>query len=127
MDFPSDLRYTKDHEWVRLDDDGLAVIGITDYAQGELGDIVFVELEAEGTEVDAEGSLGTVEAVKTVSELFAPIAGTIEAINEDLDGAPESVNGDPYGDGWMVKVRPANADDVAGLLSADEYKVMIGA
>ena len=127
MDFPSDLRYTKDHEWVRLDDDGLAVIGITDYAQGELGDIVFVELEAEGTEVDAEGSLGTVEAVKTVSELFAPIAGTIEAINEDLDGAPESVNSDPYGDGWMVKVRPANADDVAGLLSADEYKVMIGA
>ena len=126
MDFPSDLRYTKDHEWVRLDDDGLAVIGITDYAQGELGDIVFVELEAEGTEVDAEGSLGTVEAVKTVSELFAPIAGTIEAINEDLDGAPESVNGDPYGDGWMVKVRPANADDVAGLLSADEYKEMIG-
>ena len=126
MDFPSDLRYTKDHEWVRLDD-GLAVIGITDYAQGELGDIVFVELEAEGTEVDAEGSLGTVEAVKTVSELFAPIAGTIEAINEDLDGAPESVNGDPYGDGWMVKVRPANADDVAGLLSADEYKEMIGA
>ena len=127
MDFPSDLRYTKDHEWVRLDDDGLAVIGITDYAQGELGDIVFVELEAEGTEVDAEGALGTVEAVKTVSELFAPIAGTIEAINEDLDGAPESVNSDPYGDGWMVKVRPANADDVAGLLSADEYKVMIGA
>lgn len=127
MDFPSDLRYTKDHEWVRLDDDGLAVIGITDYAQGELGDIVFVELEAEGTEVDAESALGTVEAVKTVSELFAPIAGTIEAINEDLDGAPESVNSDPYGDGWMVKVRPANADDVAGLLSADEYKVMIGA
>ena len=127
MDFPSDLRYTKDHEWVRLDDDGLAVIGITDYAQGELGDIVFVELEAEGTEVDAESALGTVEAVKTVSELFAPIAGTIEAINEDLDGAPESVNSDPYGDGWMVKVRPANADDVAGLLSADEYKEMIGA
>ena len=126
MNIPSDCRYTKDHEWVRLDD-GLAVIGITDYAQGELGDIVFVELEAEGTEVDAEGSLGTVEAVKTVSELFAPIAGTIEAINEDLDGAPESVNGDPYGDGWMVKVRPANADDVAGLLSADEYKEMIGA
>ena len=127
MDFPSDLRYTKDHEWVRLDDDGLAVVGITDYAQSELGDIVFVELEPEGAEVEAEGALGTVEAVKTVSELFAPIAGTIEAVNGDLDGAPESVNGDPYGDGWMVKIRPADASDVDGLLSAAEYKEMIGA
>ncbi|WP_420456578.1 glycine cleavage system protein GcvH [Rubrivirga sp.] len=127
MTFPPDLRYTKDHEWVRLDDDGLAVIGITDYAQGELGDIVFVELEAEGTEVEAEGALGTVEAVKTVSELFAPIAGTIEALNDALDGAPESVNADPYGEGWMVKVRPSDPDAVAALLSADEYKEMIGA
>ena len=126
MDFPSDLRYTKDHEWVRLDD-GLAVVGITDYAQSELGDIVFVELEPEGTEVEAEGALGTVEAVKTVSELFAPISGTVEAVNKDLDGAPETVNGDPYGDGWMVKIRPADASDVEGLLSADEYKEMIGA
>ncbi len=127
MDFPSDLRYTKDHEWVRLDGDGLAVIGITDYAQSELGDIVFVELEAEGTEVDAEGSLGTVEAVKTVSELFAPIAGTIEELNDALDGAPESVNADPYGDGWMVKVRPSDPSAIDGLLSADEYREMIGA
>lgn len=127
MTFPDDLRYTKDHEWVRLDDDGLAVVGITDYAQGELGDIVFVEIEPEGTEVEAEGPFGTVEAVKTVSELFAPIAGTVEAINEDLDGAPESVNQDPYGDGWMVKLRPANPADVDGLLSVDEYKTMIGA
>ena len=127
MDFPSDLRYTKDHEWVRLGDDGLAAIGITDYAQGELGDIVFVELEDEGTEVEAEGSFGTVEAVKTVSELFAPVAGTIEAINEDLDGAPESVNSDPYGDGWMVKIRPSDPADIDALMSADEYKEMIGA
>ena len=127
MDFPDDLRYTKDHEWVRLDDDGLATVGITDYAQGELGDIVFVEIEPEGTEVDAEGPLGSVEAVKTVSELFAPVAGTIEAVNEALEGAPESVNGDPYGEGWMVKLRPQSADDVAGLLSASEYKEMIGA
>ena len=127
MDFPADLRYTKDHEWVRLDDDGLATVGITDYAQSELGDIVFVELEPEGTEVEAEGALGTVEAVKTVSELFAPVAGTIEALNEALDGAPETVNSDPYGEGWMAKIRPANADDVDGLLSADEYKEMIGA
>ena len=127
MDFPADLRYTKDHEWVRLDDDGLAVIGITDYAQGELGDIVFVEIEDEGTDVGAEESLGSVEAVKTVSDLFAPVAGTIEAINEALDGSPELVNSDPYGEGWMVKLRPANASDVDGLLSADEYKEMIGA
>ena len=127
MTFPDDLRYTKDHEWVRLDDDGLAVVGITDYAQGELGDIVFVEIEPVGTEVEAEGAFGTVEAVKTVSELFAPIAGTVEAINEDLDGAPESVNSDPYGAGWMVKIRPSDAADVDGLLSVDEYKTMIGA
>ena len=127
MTFPADCRYTKDHEWVRLDDDGLVVVGITDYAQGELGDIVFVEIEAEGTEVEAEGPFGTVEAVKTVSELFAPVAGTIEAVNADLDGAPESVNADPYGAGWMVKLRPAQASDVDGLLSADEYKEMIGA
>ncbi len=127
MTFPDDLRYTKDHEWVRLDNDGLAAVGITDYAQGELGDIVFVEIEPVGTEVEAEGSFGTVEAVKTVSELFAPIAGTVEAINEALDAAPESVNSDPYGDGWMVKIRPQNAEDVDGLLSADEYKAMIGA
>ena len=127
MTFPEDLRYTKDHEWVRLDDDGLATVGITDYAQSELGDIVFVELEPEGTEVEAEGSLGTVEAVKTVSELFAPVAGTIEALNEALDGAPETVNADPYGEGWMTKIRPADPADIDGLLSADEYKEMIGA
>ena len=127
MTFPDDLRYTKDHEWVRLDDDGLAVIGITDYAQGELGDIVFVDIEAEGTHVEAEGAMGSVEAVKTVSELFAPVAGTVEAINGDLDGAPETVNADPYGGGWMVKIRPSDPADVDGLLSADEYKEMIGA
>ena len=127
MTFPDDLRYTKDHEWVRLDDDGLAVVGITDYAQSELGDIVFVEIEGVGTEVEAEGSFGTVEAVKTVSELFAPIAGTVEAINDVLDGAPETVNQDPYGEGWMVKLRPANPADVDALLSVDEYKHTIGA
>ena len=127
MQFPADLRYTKDHEWVRLEDDGLVTVGITDYAQSELGDIVFVEIEAVGTDVEAEGPFGTVEAVKTVSELFAPVAGTIEATNPDLDGAPESVNADPYGAGWMVKLRPAQASDVDGLLSVDEYKEMIGA
>ena len=128
MDFPSDLRYTKDHEWVRLDDDGLAVVGITDYAQSELGDIVFVEIDAaEGDAVEAEGAFGTVEAVKTVSELFAPIAGTLEAVNEGLDAAPETVNADPYGEGWMAKIRPADASDVEALLSAEDYKEMSGA
>ena len=127
MTFPDDLRYTKDHEWVRLDADGLATVGVTDYAQSELGDIVFVEIEPVGTEVEAEGSFGSVEAVKTVSELFAPVAGTIEAINEGLEDAPESVNTDPYGDGWMVKLRPADAASVDGLMSVDEYREMIGA
>jgi glycine cleavage system H protein len=127
MTFPSDCRYTKEHEWVRLEADGLAAVGVTDYAQQELGDVVFVELEPVGTELDAEAPFGNVEAVKTVSELFAPIAGTIEAVNDALDGAPEKVNEDPYGDGWMVKIRPANPDDLEGLLTADEYKHMIGA
>ena len=126
MTFPDDLRYTKDHEWVRLDGD-LATVGVTDYAQGELGDIVFVEIEPVGTEVEAEGSFGSVEAVKTVSELFAPVAGTIEAINEGLEDAPESVNSDPYGDGWMVKLRVADAASVDALMSVEEYKEMIGA
>ena len=127
MDFPPDLRYTKDHEWVRFED-GVATVGVTDYAQSELGDIVFVEYEVgPGDAVEAEGSFGTVEAVKTVSELFAPLAGTVEAVNDALDGSPESVNGDPYGEGWMLKMRPADASAVEGLLSVDEYKEMIGA
>jgi glycine cleavage system H protein len=127
MNIPDDCRYTKDHEWVRLDADGLAAVGVTDYAQGELGDIVFVEIQPVGTEVEAEAPFGTVEAVKTVSELFAPVAGTVEAINDALDGAPETVNQDPYGEGWMVKIRPSNPADVEALLSADEYKESIGA
>lgn len=105
----------------------MAAIGVTDYAQGELGDIVFVELEAIGTEVGPNEVFGTVEAVKTVSELFAPIAGTIEAINDALEKAPQTVNSDPYGDGWMVKIRPANPSDIDSLMSADDYKQMVGA
>ncbi len=127
MHFPTDCRYTKDHEWVRLDADGLAAVGVTDYAQQELGDIVFVELQPAGTALDAEAPFGTVEAVETVSELFAPIAGTIEAVNAALDGAPETVNADPYGDGWMVKLRPADPADLDGLMTADEYQHLIGA
>ncbi len=125
MNIPADLRYTKDHEWVRLED-GVATIGITDYAQGELGDIVFVEMDvAEGDSVEAEAAFGTVEAVKTVSELFAPLAGTVESINEDLEDAPETVNSAPYGDGWMIRI--TTDDDGSGLMSADEYGHMIGA
>ena len=127
MTFPSDCRYTKEHEWIRLGDDGLATVGVTDYAQQELGDIVFVELEPVGTALDAEAPFGNVEAVKTVSELFAPVAGTIEAVNDALDGAPEKVNEDPYGDGWMIRLRPAHPADLDGLMSADEYRHMIGA
>ncbi|MCH7638838.1 MAG: glycine cleavage system protein GcvH [Bacteroidetes bacterium] len=127
MTFPDDRRYTTDHEWIRLGDDGLAAIGVTDYAQGELGDIVFVELKPEGADVGPDEVFGTVEAVKTVSELFAPVAGTIEAINEALEDAPETVNSDPYGEGWMVKIRPANPDDIDALMTADEYKRMVGA
>ncbi len=127
MNFPQDCRYTKEHEWIRLADDGLAAIGVTDYAQGELGDIVFVELEPVGTDVGPEEVFGTVEAVKTVSELFAPIAGTIAEINDALEDAPELVNSDPYGNGWMVKIRPTNPSDIKGLMTADEYKHMVGA
>jgi glycine cleavage system H protein len=122
---PSDLRYTKDHEYVKpTADDGVVVIGITDYAQGELGDIVYVELPKVGTSFGAHDVFGTVEAVKAVSELFAPVAGEVVAINERLDKEPALVNGDPYGDGWMIKVRLAGAP--TDLLSAAEYQALIG-
>lgn len=127
MTFPDDRRYTSDHEWIRLGDDGTATVGVTDYAQQELGDIVFVELKPAGTPLAAEDSFGTVEAVKTVSELFAPVAGTVEEVNEALDGAPETVNQDPYGDGWMIRLRPDDPASLDGLMSADEYKALIGA
>jgi glycine cleavage system H protein len=127
MQFPTDRRYTKDHEWIMPAGDGTARVGITDYAQGELGDIVFVELKEPGTALSAEESFGTVEAVKTVSELFAPVAGTIEAINEALDSAPESVNQDPYGAGWMISIRLDDPSSLDGLMSADEYEGMVGA
>lgn len=127
MDVPSELRYTKEHEWVRLDDEGTtATVGITDFAQGELGDIVFVELEPEGTAVEKGGVFGTVEAVKTVSELFMPVAGTITAINEELEASPELVNEDPYGAGWMVKIAMEDPGETSDLLSADEYAEMVG-
>ena len=127
MTFPDDLRYTKDHEWVRLDGDGTATIGITDYAQGELGDIVFVEIEAVGTEVDAEAAFGTVEAVKTVSELFAPVAGTIEAINDGARRRAGVGQRRPLRRGLDGPDPPSDAASVEALMSAAEYKEMIGA
>ncbi|MEL6446192.1 MAG: glycine cleavage system protein GcvH [Bacteroidota bacterium] len=126
MTFPDDCRYTKEHEWIRLDGD-TATIGITDYAQSELGDIVFVELPEEGDHFDADDVFGTVEAVKTVSELFCPVAGTISAANEGLEDAPESVNEDAYGAGWMIKLTLDDVADFDGLMSAADYKHMIGA
>lgn len=128
MTFPEDLHYTRDHEWLRVEADGkTAVIGITDFAQSELGDIVFIELEPVGTEVQAESVFGTVEAVKTVSELFAPVSGIVVAINEELDSSPEAVNEDPYGTGWMVKLEMNNPADKDSLLSSSDYKEIVAA
>ncbi|RFS22478.1 glycine cleavage system protein GcvH [Chitinophaga silvatica] len=125
MNFPSNLRYTKDHEWVLLEG-STATIGITEFAQRELGDIVFVDIPTLNKRIEAEHVFGTVEAVKTVSDLFMPVTGVIAGINEELEGTPELVNTDPYGDGWMVKVTVDNPDDVNGLLDAAAYKALIG-
>jgi glycine cleavage system H protein len=124
---PSDLLYTQEHEYVRLRPDGLAEVGITDYAQGELGDIVYLELPKAGAKFSAHDVFGTVEAVKAVSELFSPIAGEVVAINERLDKEPALVNTDPYGDGWMLRLRPANPAARDGLLSPAEYATHVGA
>ncbi len=125
METPEDLKYTSEHEWVRDNGDGTATIGITDFAQGELGDIVFVELEEEGLEVEKDDVFGTVEAVKTVSELYAPVSGEISEINESLEDEPEAVNNDPYGDGWMVKIEMSDDSELDDLLSVDEYQEII--
>ena len=126
MEFPAELKYTKEHEWLSFDPEtSVATIGITEFAQGELGDIVFVDIEAVGTELAADGIFGTIEAVKTVSELYAPVAGTIEEINPILDGNPERVNEDPYGDGWMIKMKVADAADLDSLLSNEEYAASV--
>lgn len=126
MNFPADLKYTKDHEWIRVEGDN-ATIGITDFAQKELGDIVYVDVNTVGETVDKDAVFGTVEAVKTVSDLFMPISGEVLEVNKDIDSAPESVNKDPYGNGWMIRIKITNASEVAGLLSADDYKKLIGA
>lgn len=125
MSFPKDLKYTKEHEWIRDNGDGTATVGITDFAQSELGDIVFVEIEPEGFDFDQDEVFGTVEAVKTVSELFAPIAGEVLEINEKLEMEPELVNDDPYGDGWMVKISISDESQLNELMSPDEYEEIV--
>ena len=125
MNIPAELKYNKDHEWVRIDGD-TATIGSTDFAQGELGDIGYVEIETVGETVDQEAVFGTVEAVKTVSDLFMPLTGEVLELNPSLESQPELVNKDPYGDGWMVKVKISDASQVASLLDADAYKALIG-
>ncbi|MBK9658652.1 MAG: glycine cleavage system protein GcvH [Chitinophagaceae bacterium] len=125
MNFPANLRYTKDHEWVRLEGK-VATIGITDFAQRELGDIVYVEVDTVGKELEAGAVFGTVEAVKTVSDLFLPVSGTINELNALLAGKPEAVNNDPYGEGWMVKMTVENSADVEALLDAAGYEAIVG-
>jgi glycine cleavage system H protein len=125
MNFPENLKYTKDHEWVRVEGNE-AYIGITDFAQGELGDIVYVDITTEGEELAKEEIFGTVEAVKTVSDLFMPVSGKVLEFNKGLDAAPDAVNKDPYGAGWMIKVSLKDAAELSELLSAADYKALIG-
>ncbi|WP_271767366.1 glycine cleavage system protein GcvH [Aquimarina algiphila] len=126
MNIPSDLKYTKDHEWIKIDGD-VATVGITDFAQSELGDIVYVEVETVDEELEREEVFGTVEAVKTVSDLFLPLTGEIIEFNEALESDPELVNSDPYGEGWMIKIKISDASQIDDLMSADGYKEVIGA
>lgn len=126
MNLPADIKYTKDHEWIKLTDDNTALIGITDFAQGELGDIVYVDITTTGKALNADEIFGTVEAVKTVSDLFLPVAGTILEVNPALEKQPELVNTDPYGKGWMIKLTVTNVTDVDALLSADAYNEIVG-
>ena len=125
MNIPANLKYTKEHEWVRVEGD-VAVIGITDFAQSDLGDIVYVEIETVGEELGQDEVFGSVEAVKTVSDLFMPVSGEILEFNEALESNPEAVNTDAYGDGWMIKVKLSNPSEVDGLMDADAYKALVG-
>ncbi len=125
MNIPEELRYTKEHEWIRLEDNHIAYVGITDYAQGELGDIVFVDIETEGEELDKDAVFGTVEAVKTVSDLYLPVSGKVLEVNEEITNEPELVNSDPYGKGWMIKLELTSPDEVEGLMSSANYQELI--
>ncbi|TMU54374.1 glycine cleavage system protein GcvH [Flagellimonas algicola] len=126
MNIPAELKYTKDHEWIKIDGD-VATVGITDFAQGELGDIVYVEVETVDETLDREEVFGTVEAVKTVSDLFLPLSGEIIEFNEALEDEPEKVNTDPYGEGWMIKIKISDTAEVDDLMSDSDYKALIGA
>lgn len=126
MNFPAELKYTKDHEWIKVEGN-VATVGITEFAQSELGDIVYVDVTSLGKEVAKDEVFGTVEAVKTVSDLFMPVTGTVTEVNPALNNQPDLVNSDPYGEGWMVKITIADVADVDSLLSADDYKTVIGA
>ena len=125
MNFPAELKYTKDHEWVKINGSE-ATVGITDFAQRELGDIVYVDVNTVGEVVEKEAVFGTVEAVKTVSDLFMPLTGEVLEVNKDIDSAPESVNTDPYGKGWMIKIKITNPSELDGLLNAEDYSKLIG-
>ncbi|MCH2231239.1 MAG: glycine cleavage system protein GcvH [Crocinitomicaceae bacterium] len=125
MNIPENLKYTKDHEWVSIEGD-VATVGITEFAQSELGDIVYVEIETEGESLDIEEVFGSVEAVKTVSDLFMPLTGEVLEFNESLESSPETVNADAYGEGWMIKIKISNPEEVANLLDAEAYSALIG-
>jgi len=127
MIFPAELSYTQDHEWIRLEDDGTAVIGITDFAQHELGDIVYVDITTIGQTLSQGEVFGSVEAVKTVSDLFLPVAGEVLELNDAIEKSPELLNSDPYGEGWIVRIKPADAGQKEGLLTADAYQELVGA
>ena len=124
MNFPSNLKYTKDHEWIKVEG-GVGTVGITEYAQGELGDVVFVELPAVGTTLTQGKAFGTIEAVKAVSDLYAPLSGTVTEVNKKVQDTPEVVNKEPYGDGWMIKVKLTKADEASSLLDVEAYKKLV--
>lgn len=125
MNFPADLKYTKDHEWIRIEGT-IGTIGVTDHAQGELGDVVYIDIPDASATVASGGTFGTIEAVKTVADLYAPVSGTITEVNGDVNNAPESVNKDPYGSGWLVKMNLSDLSELDGLMDVDAYKALIG-
>ncbi len=126
MNFPEELKYTEEHEWIRLESDNIAVVGITEFAQGELGDIVFIEIETEGESLEANDIFGTIEAVKTVSDLFLPVSGKILEVNSQITDEPELVNSDPYGNGWLIKMEINDPADLDKLMNAQTYKESTG-